>query len=261
MLRERKDRIEETHGEISLTFTRRTGHWYSKYRWTCVASCEYGMTIGPGRTVRGLRRNALRGGISQYDRWGLSGIGTDVDEITQSSNLRRAQLDGRDLHNGDFNGRDFSGASLRGVHFSGANLENANFRKADLTGAYLNKTNLKGADLTGANLKGAVFIYSDLTDAKIKGVTIESDFQTPLSKQFVPMEHYSGRARFYECILFNIDFSGMKLRDLDFVGSEFDGATLNGANVTGSKFHSANLEAAHTEGIIGLEYTKPDEDY
>jgi len=261
MRRERKDHIEETHGEISLTFTRRTSRWFSKHRWTCVADTEYGSVIGPGRTVRGLRRDALRRGIGYYDRWGLSGIGADVDAVKKMSDHRRAQLDGRDLHNGDFNGQDFSGASLRGVHFSGANLENANFRKADLAGAYFNKTNLKGADLTGANLKGAVFIFSDLTDAKIKGASIESEFQTPLSKQFVPMEHYSGRARFYGCILSKIDFSGMNLRDLDFVGSEFDGATLNGANVTGSDFRLADLEAATTEGIIGLEYRKPDEDY
>lgn len=257
MFRERKDRIEETHGEISLTFTRRKSRWYSKHRWTCAASTEYGMTIGPGRTVWGLRRNALRDGIRQYDRNGLSGIGADVDAVKQMPDLRRAQLDGRDLHNGDLNGRDFSGASLRGVHFSGANLENASFRKADLTGAYLNKTNLKGADLTGANLKGAVFIYSDLTDAKIKGASIESEFQTPLSKQFVPMEQYSGRARFFGCILSNIDFSGMKLRNLDFCESEFAGSILNGANVTGSDFRLADLEASDIEGIVGLSYSKP----
>lgn len=257
MFRERKDRIEETHGEISLTFTRRKSRWYSKHRWTCAASTEYGMTIGPGRTVWGLRRNALRDGIRQYDRNGLSGIGTDVDAVKQMPDLRRAQLDGRDLHNGDFNGRDFSSASLRGTHFSGANLENASFRKVDLSGAYFNKTNLKGADFAGANLKGAVFIFSDLTDVKVTGAKIEGEFETPLDKQFVPMEHFSGRARFYGCILSNIDFSGMKLRNLDFRDSEFGGATLNGANVTGSDFRLADLEAANIEGVIGLNYSKP----
>lgn len=261
MPRERKDRIEETHGEISLTFIRQQSHCYSKERWTCIASTEYSSTVNRGRSIRGLRKDALSRGIEFYDRWGLSGIGVDVAEVKQLSNLRHAQLDGRNLHNGDFYGQDFSGSSLRGVHFSGANLENANLRNTDLTGAYFNKTTLKSADLTGANLKGAVFIYSNLTDAKIKGATIESEFQTPLAKQFVPMEHYSGRARFFGCTLFNIDFSGMKMRDLDFRESEFDGSTLVGANVTGSDFHRANLEAANKEGIIGLEYSKPDEDY
>jgi uncharacterized protein YjbI with pentapeptide repeats len=215
------------------------------------------MTIGPGRTVRGLRRDALSKGIRYYDRDGLSGVGVDVEAVKQLSDFRRAQLDGRDLHNGDFNGQDFSGASLRGVHFSGANLENASFRKADLTGAYFNKTNLRGADLEGANLKGSVFICSNLTDAKIKAAAIEGDFQTPLPKQFVPMEHFSGRSRFFGCNLSNIDFSGMKLRNLDFRESEFGGAILSGANVTGSDFGLADLEAAKTEGIIGLNYSKP----
>jgi uncharacterized protein YjbI with pentapeptide repeats len=98
--------------------------------------------------------------------------------------LRKANLAGKDLHDGNYDTARLDGANLAGANLSGssmqiANLQGANLSKANLERVHLHAANLVGADLSGANLtsanlnkaaaKGANFKDANLAKAVING--------------------------------------------------------------------------------------------
>ena len=64
-------------------------------------------------------------------------------------------------------------ASNRIDSVKGANLEGRDLRNGDLRGAFLVKADLKGADLRMANLQGANLQGADLTNARMQGANFE----------------------------------------------------------------------------------------
>jgi hypothetical protein len=75
------------------------------------------------------------------------------------ANLHRAMLAGADLRGSDLESADLRHAMLLGADLSGANLINANFEEAMLLGAHM-----EGAWIDSANFKNAAFLTQDQVD-------------------------------------------------------------------------------------------------
>lgn len=83
-------------------------------------------------------------------------------ELSSRDDLRRIDLEKRNL----------TGFYLAGKDLRGAKLDGASLRKADLSGARLANASLKGADLSGANLSGAILAQAT-EDGKIEVANLE----------------------------------------------------------------------------------------
>ncbi len=75
------------------------------------------------------------------------------------ANLHMAMLAGADLHGSDLESADLRHAMLLGANLSGANLVNATFEGAMLLGAQM-----EGARIGGADFKNAAFLTQDQVD-------------------------------------------------------------------------------------------------
>jgi hypothetical protein len=75
------------------------------------------------------------------------------------ANLHRAMLAGADLRGSDLEWADLRHAMLLGADLSGANLINANFEKAMLLGAHM-----EGARIDSADFTNAAFLTQDQVD-------------------------------------------------------------------------------------------------
>jgi hypothetical protein len=75
------------------------------------------------------------------------------------ANLHMAMLAGADLRGSDLESADLSHAMLVGANLSGANLVNATFEGAMLLGAQM-----EGARIDGADFKNAAFLTQDQVD-------------------------------------------------------------------------------------------------
>lgn len=100
----------------------------------------------------------------------------------QNSQLAGADFRGADLSNVVFLGSDFAGADLRGTtltntFFTGdTNLQFADFRGAMMVGTFFTGASLRNADLRGATLIDGSLEETDLTGAKIEGLTLLNTF-------------------------------------------------------------------------------------
>lgn len=81
-------------------------------------------------------------------------------------NLRKAKLQGEDLHNANFND-----SNLRRSDLSKAILSGASFRRSDLRRANLSESNLRKADLTSAILIETNLEKAELDDCLVYGVS------------------------------------------------------------------------------------------
>ena len=89
------------------------------------------------------------------------------------------ELDGTDLRNANLPGRNlsmcsFAGSNLSGADLAGTDLHRSILKGADLRGANLSHANLAGTDLTGADLSEAV-----LDGADLNGTTADSTTTWP----------------------------------------------------------------------------------
>lgn len=87
---------------------------------------------------------------------------------------------------------DLRGLDLYFANFQGANLAGANMSGMDLTGIDFTDANLTGANLTGATLDYALFFNTTLTNAELRGVSMESivwDETTIWPAGFVPPDY------------------------------------------------------------------------
>ncbi len=80
----------------------------------------------------------------------------------------------------DLSGADLSGMNLAGLRVQGANLQGANLKNANLQRAFMNATNLRCATLRGADCSGTSFHRADLSNADVRDVAYEPEFQPRL---------------------------------------------------------------------------------
>jgi hypothetical protein len=97
---------------------------------------------------------------------------SDIREATVKAVSESADLRGADLYGADLRGANLYGADLYGADLRGANLYGADLRGADLRGADLRGANLYGADLRGANLRGADLRGANLRGADLRGANL-----------------------------------------------------------------------------------------
>jgi hypothetical protein len=132
----------------------------------------------------------LRQGVEVWNQWRkehpyekLNLIGADLRKaILNGVNLHMANLSVTDLSGANLSGAGLSGADLAGANLSGANLSGANLTganlsvtnlsRSNLSRAGLSRSNLTGADLTGANLTGANLSEAILTGAILTGANL-----------------------------------------------------------------------------------------
>jgi hypothetical protein len=87
---------------------------------------------------------------------------------------------------------DLRGLDLYFANFQGANLAGAIMSGMDLTGIDFTDADLTGANLTGATLDYALFFNTTLTNAELRGVSMESivwDDTTIWPAGFVPPDY------------------------------------------------------------------------
>ena len=121
----------------------------------------------PGRRMRPIDPDALRGILERHQTWVGSGW-----ELGQRADLRNADLIEADLQGMQLEWADLEGASLRGANLREADLEDANLHGADLAGADLRGAELCWADLHEADLSGADLRGADLEDADLTGAEL-----------------------------------------------------------------------------------------
>lgn len=157
--------------------------------------------------------------------------------------LSRQDYRGWDLRNRDLRGADLreailASADLRGANLEGANLAHAVLYGAQLDGARLARTRLHltnlgnasavAADLSGADLATTFFDATNLTGAKLDGVT-------------------GNRALFRETQLAGATFHGAKLFECLFQSALLRGTSFRAANLCPSWFIQCELDEASFE--------------
>ena len=98
------------------------------------------------------------------------------------TDLGGALLVGADLSKADFQWANLSGAILAWGNLDGADLSHADLSKSKLNQASLERTNLRRAVLDGASLENSRVLDADLSEASLKGVSLEGVFLSPLTK-------------------------------------------------------------------------------
>jgi uncharacterized protein YjbI with pentapeptide repeats len=101
-----------------------------------------------------------------------------ADVRRDETNLRRADLIGKNLR-----ATDLRGADLRGAYLLGADLVGADLRLADLIGA-----DLRGADLTGADVSTSIFLNQFQVNAA------KGDLRTLLPRTLAVPSHWTHQA-------------------------------------------------------------------
>jgi hypothetical protein len=102
-------------------------------------------------------------------------------EVTPT-NLVGAVLPGADLSKADFRWANLSGVTLAWGKLDSANLAHADLSKSNLNQASLERTNLRSTILDGASLENSRVLDADLSEASLKGVSLEGVFLSPLTK-------------------------------------------------------------------------------
>ncbi len=105
--------------------------------------------------------------------------------------LRRAQLAGRDLHDGSYDTARLDEANLSGANLSGSSLQVTNLQNANLTNANLERVHLHAANLTGADLSGANLTGANLDKATARGANFRG---ANLSRAILTGANFSGAA-------------------------------------------------------------------
>jgi len=95
--------------------------------------------------------------------------------------LRKANLAGKDLHDGNYDTARMDGANLSGASLSGSsmevdNLTGANLSKANLERVHLHAAILINADLSAANLTGATLTKAFAMKANFKGANLSKTY-------------------------------------------------------------------------------------
>ena len=120
------------------------------------------------------------------------------------ASLRDASFDHALVKGGSFVRADLTGATLREVDVRGADFSRANMTRGILIGGSVANARFDGADLTDAALDGTTFLNTSLRDATLRESA--RDAGTP-----------SVGARFVDCDLTHVDWTGRDLRKTTFV--------------------------------------------
>jgi Pentapeptide repeats (8 copies) len=124
-----------------------------------------GLALGASVTLRQVRvsRDDVGGAMAVLGRRTMVLPGTGIE--LERTDLRGAELAGRDFSRFCFAGANLDGAVLTGCDLSDATFTGATLRNAVLTDATLTRADLAGADLTGADLEGVRGLAITKTDS------------------------------------------------------------------------------------------------
>jgi|FLOH01.1.fsa_nt_gi uncharacterized protein YjbI with pentapeptide repeats len=100
------------------------------------------------------------------------------------SNLRGADLAGKDLSHINFSGKDLSEAILTGANLSGATLIGADLTDSHLDGANLSGVNVRNDDLSGTDFRGAnLRLTHHLSSEQVQSAIIDRETLLPPNLQ------------------------------------------------------------------------------
>jgi uncharacterized protein YjbI with pentapeptide repeats len=91
----------------------------------------------------------------------------------RSTDLSRAQLQGKDFTGYNFNGTSFREADLSKSWFEGANLSSTNLRKTKLINVDFSNADLTGADFRESFIENAKFFKAKIDEANFKDAKID----------------------------------------------------------------------------------------
>ena len=149
-------------------------------------------------------------------------------------------LVGKDLRNVDLKKINLDGKDLTGANLSGQDLRNIDLKNTIIRDANLSYTNLEGKDFLGVDIRGIDFSYANLKNSDFTDSKISKMIQLP---PFVPKECEQTHKKidassFDENTLYSLDLiCGIKeLFEKSFTVTDFSNADL-----TNAKFQEQNL--------------------
>jgi uncharacterized protein YjbI with pentapeptide repeats len=194
-----------------------------------------------GADLRSARLMGAR--IRQITKARMDEIALQRSDITTrliDCSLKKANLDGSNLHSATLECCDLTGASLRGitssklqapgtlfcqVNLEGSSLEQGQLRQADCRGACFRKARLSQADLSGANLQQADLREADLSAINLWGADLSG-------------------ADLRGAFLSDADLSGAIVADANFEGALLAGVKLAGVDTSRARGLGCALAAA-----------------
>jgi uncharacterized protein YjbI with pentapeptide repeats len=207
-------------------------------------------------------------------------------DLYRRADLRRANLQGKDLSNANLVRADLRGADLRrailtGATLSGANLKGAKLQGADLRDTYLQRANFDDANLNaalldrafaadatfnGANLRQATFNQTRFPGAVFKEADLsssgghlfpadfrEADFQDANLKKAFLMNCNLNKARLVRANLENAILWHAKLIEADLSRAKLLGTRLSGVDLSNAILERAVIREAHLDHVVMVE--------
>jgi uncharacterized protein YjbI with pentapeptide repeats len=148
-------------------------------------------------------------------------------------------------------GVDLTSLNLAGLDLLGADLSDANLAGLDLSG-----TRIQGANLAGANINGTQLAGADVLGTRF-GAINGTPASLPTGYVIVTVPASSTTPGNYlagpDAYLYELDFSGLDLSNVDLAGAylygaNLSGTTLDGADLVNVTLNDANLTGASLDG-------------
>ena len=175
-----------------------------------------------------------------------------------NADLRKAELSGADIYQGDFRAANMEKARLNGANLDVANFSEACLRKAELRNAdledaifdnaYLGKADLSAAELINATfvntyLQGAAFVEADMQSANFTGA---------VATCFQKADRVDERicANLKDASMKAVDFSHADLRFANLDGVQAPAARFLHAQLAAVSFRDADLSTASFQGAV-----------
>ena len=167
-------------------------------------------------------------------------------------------LVGKDLRNVDLKKINLDGKDLTGANLSGQDLRNIDLKNTIIRDANLSYTNLEGKDFLGVDIRGIDFSYanlknSDFTDSKISKIIQLPPFEPKECKQIhIKIDEFSDENTYYKilekaCVkeLFEKSFTVTDFSNADLTNAKFQEQNLvfvnfSNADLTNAKFNRVN---------------------
>ena len=196
-----------------------------------------------------------------------------VNQLRDTVEDRKAELDSVNLFRADLRGADLSKAHLSQADLreadlfkadlseavlSGANLFKADLFEANLRGAHLRDAHLSWAHLRGADLRGTLLLKGDLFKVNLRGADLrEADLsKADLREADLSLAVMRGAilrgAHLFKADLFKVNLRGADLRGADLSRAFLREADLNGSHLYEAHLLKTDLRGADLRGVRGL---------